>query len=132
MRVIDVYKPHAAILYARYLAARRCPNCGEALVYIPGKPRRMSQGRRGTPVELRCPNCELPPADAFIIPRIGANADMAEENFRAEMELLADVTLKVRSDAVEKVEGIRLAPETAITGGNFHDKPRFGRPAGQP
>lgn len=104
-RVIDVNKPRGLLRYVRYLSARACPQCGAVLRYVFGDPL-----EDGTHVELSCPDCDAAPVDAFIIPCVGNDRNTILENFHAEMEAQADVTLKVKESACGRVEGIRLAP----------------------
>ncbi len=112
MRVIDVYGPRGTIRYIRYLAAKRCPKCGAVLTYFYDKPSvTLPEGGRATKVVLRCPKCDLPPVDAFLIPQIGMDEDVIEENFHSEMEYIADVVLKVQARAADKVKGITLRKE---------------------
>ena len=112
MRVIDVYGPRGAVHYIRYLAAKRCPECGAVLTYFYDmSPVKLPRGGKATKVVLRCPKCDLPPVDAFLIPQIGMDEDVIEENFHSEMECIADVVLKVQARAADKVKGITLRKE---------------------
>lgn len=113
MRVIDVDRyPRMCLWYTRYLAARRCPKCGATLTYFYDKPPiELPGGGKATPVELCCPQCDLPPVDAFLIPQVGMDEDVIEENFHSEMEYITDVVLKVQARAADKVEGIALRKE---------------------
>ncbi len=105
MRIIDVHSPRSMITRIQYIQAQSCPACGHPLHWFEGKPIHIRNQGRCVPVELMCPVCVRPPVDAVLIPCSGPNP---EETLHSELQLLADVTLFTKAEAVPKVRGIQL------------------------